>query len=215
VSPDSIGVYIEGSGGEVIKLNSSDENGTLTLGSYFNVEIVAANYTFVTISPNGANFYGLNQATGDLTQYARAAGGDLGPVVCNAVTAQPDAYNSMLPSPDGRHIFVADGESLHTFEAIQTPSPTSAPVLSSASPTVQTCSNGVAGIESSGSSGSTYCCPVGCQTCGGAGCGSSGVAAGLDRNSCCTSWILEAASYCSVSKEAPCIMGDMPSPTPG
>lgn len=31
-----------------------------------------------------------------------------GPVVCNVVTAQPDAYIYMLPSPDGRHIFVSD-----------------------------------------------------------------------------------------------------------
>ncbi|CAN0351414.1 unnamed protein product, partial [Ectocarpus sp. 8 AP-2014] len=71
--------------------------------------------------------------------------------------------------------------------------------------------NGVAGIESSGSS---YCCPVGCQTCGGVGCDSSGEAAGLDEYSCCTDFILEAGSYCLVSNEAPCIMDNMPSPTP-
>ncbi|CAM9281173.1 unnamed protein product [Ectocarpus sp. 8 AP-2014] len=116
VSPTSVGVYIEGIGGNVVMLDSSNDGGTLLLGDSFSDEVEPADYTSVAISPNGTIFYGLNQGTGDLFQHARTPDGDLGSVVCSVATAEPDAYNRLLPSPDGNHIFVADGERLLTFE---------------------------------------------------------------------------------------------------
>ncbi|CAM9462230.1 unnamed protein product [Ectocarpus sp. 4 AP-2014] len=135
VSPTSVGVYIEGIGGKVVMLNSSNDGGTLLLGDLFSDEVEPADYTSVAISPNGTIFYGLNQATGDLFQHARTPYGDLGSVVCSVATAEPDAYNILLPSPDGNHIFVAGGERLLTFEAGgQTLSPTSLPTTPFPSP---------------------------------------------------------------------------------
>ncbi|CAM9247691.1 unnamed protein product, partial [Ectocarpus sp. 12 AP-2014] len=135
VSPTSVGVYIEGIGGKVVILKSSKYGGTLLLGNSSSDEVEPANYTSVAISPNGTIFYGLNQATGDLFQHARTPDGDLGFVVCSVATAEPDAYNRLLPSPDGNHIFVADGERLLTFEVGgQTLSPTSLPTTPFPSP---------------------------------------------------------------------------------
>ncbi|CAM9342946.1 unnamed protein product, partial [Ectocarpus sp. 12 AP-2014] len=135
VSPTSVGVYIEGIGGKVVMLNSSNDGGTLLLGDSFSDEVDPADYTSVAISPNGTIFYGLNQATGDLFQHARTPDGDLGSVVCSVTTAEPDAYNRLLPSPDGNHLFVADGERLLTFEVgDQTLSPTSLPTTPFPSP---------------------------------------------------------------------------------
>ncbi|CAM9178731.1 unnamed protein product [Ectocarpus fasciculatus] len=136
VSPTSVGVYIEGIGGKVVMLDSSNDGGKLLLGGSFSDEVDPASYTSVAISPNGTTFYGLNQATGDLVQHARTPDGDLGPVVCGVATGEPDAYNRLLPSPDGNHIFVADGERVLTFEFAsgQTPSPTSLPTTLFPSP---------------------------------------------------------------------------------
>ncbi|CAM9220320.1 unnamed protein product [Ectocarpus sp. 12 AP-2014] len=138
VSPTSVGVYMEGISGNVVMLNSSNDGDTLLLGDSFSNVVDSSNYTSVAVSPDGTIFYGLNQATGDLFQHARTPDGEVGSVVCSVATGEPDAYNRFLPSPDGNHIFVADGERLLTFEVgDQTPSPTSLPttLIPSPSPT--------------------------------------------------------------------------------
>ncbi|CAN0355754.1 unnamed protein product [Ascophyllum nodosum] len=75
-----------------------------------------------------------------------------------------------------------------------TPVPTTAP---------DTCSNGIVGVERG-----TFCCALGCGTCGGTGCGEHGRDEGLTAEDCCTSRISESGVYCENSGNAPCIIGE-------
>ncbi|CAM9743359.1 unnamed protein product [Scytosiphon promiscuus] len=68
-----------------------------------------------------------------------------------------------------------------------------------------TCSNGFPGIQASNDNGEV-CCRAGCNQCGGAGCGSSGAAEGLDNTDCCINGILNNQVLCSTRLAAPCIM---------
>ncbi|CAM9446163.1 unnamed protein product, partial [Ectocarpus fasciculatus] len=68
--------------------------------------------------------------------------------------------------------------------------------------TVETCSNGIEGIDHKGE----VCCPVLCGQCGGSGCGSAGSVHGLDGESCCSSEVLAANVLCEVTGEAPCVI---------
>ncbi|CAB1098365.1 unnamed protein product [Ectocarpus sp. CCAP 1310/34] len=70
----------------------------------------------------------------------------------------------------------------------------------------ETCSNGVEGIDGNG----VVCCPLGCGQCGGAGCTTSGAAAGLGADSCCGGSIKASDEYCDETNEAPCIIGSRP-----
>lgn len=62
--------------------------------------------------------------------------------------------------------------------------------------TNSTCSNGLAGIESS-----DVCCDAACGQCGGAGCGNI---PGLEASDCCSSTIAATGQLCSVTNVAPC-----------
>eukprot|EP00752_Nemacystus_decipiens_P008459 g7561.t1 len=62
----------------------------------------------------------------------------------------------------------------------------------------QTCSNGLAGFESS-----SVCCPVGCGDCGGSGCAKFNLDLGKD---CCTGHVKDSGVLCSEAKSAPCII---------
>lgn len=64
-----------------------------------------------------------------------------------------------------------------------------------------TCEHGVAGVQSG-----SYCCTVGCETCGGSGCSARGF--NLTREDCCTTDIEVAGVLCSESETAPCIIGE-------
>ncbi|CAM9790785.1 unnamed protein product, partial [Ectocarpus fasciculatus] len=87
-----------------------------------------------------------------------------------------------------------------------TPAPTPAPTPTS----VNTCSNGLEGIDANG----VVCCPLACGQCGGAGCTTSGAAAGLDSSSCCGGGVKARDEYCDETNEAPCIIGSRPTPSP-
>ncbi|CAM9219746.1 unnamed protein product [Scytosiphon promiscuus] len=67
---------------------------------------------------------------------------------------------------------------------------------------VSRCSNGMEGIDGNG----VLCCPIGCQQCGGAGCTSSGAAAGLGGDSCCRQGVIASGVLCRESGSAPCII---------
>ncbi|CAM9967440.1 unnamed protein product [Ectocarpus sp. 12 AP-2014] len=68
---------------------------------------------------------------------------------------------------------------------------------------VETCSNGLQGIDGNG----VVCCPLECNQCGGTGCTTSGSAAGLGSESCCGGAIKASGEYCDDTNEAPCIIG--------
>lgn len=75
-----------------------------------------------------------------------------------------------------------------------------------------TCSDGTPGIENSSSG---VCCPTECGGCGGSGCHrfGGGRRAGLGRDFCCSSDVLEAELICGVNGQAaPCIIPDEPVP---
>ena len=63
-----------------------------------------------------------------------------------------------------------------------------------------TCSNGIAGIESSNGD---VCCLTACGQCGGVGCSSAG---GLTAAECCQSGIEEGGDLCEDTGTAPCII---------
>ncbi|CAN0124698.1 unnamed protein product [Scytosiphon promiscuus] len=79
--------------------------------------------------------------------------------------------------------------------------------LSPIDETASTCINGFEGIDGSG----IVCCSAGCTQCGGVGCSSSGLAAGLGSDSCCESGIIARDEYCEDTQQAPCIIGSRPS----
>ncbi|CAM9274203.1 unnamed protein product, partial [Ectocarpus fasciculatus] len=88
------------------------------------------------------------------------------------------------------------------------PSPTGEIVMDSSasqdeSCAVETCSNGLEGIDGNG----VVCCPTGCGQCGGAGCTTSGSAHGLGGDSCCGGGIMASDEYCDETNAAPCIIG--------
>ncbi|CAM9915071.1 unnamed protein product, partial [Hapterophycus canaliculatus] len=66
---------------------------------------------------------------------------------------------------------------------------------------VSTCLNGFEGLDGFGS----YCCPIGCNQCGGNGCASSGAENGLSGTECCGGGVKRAGVYCADSGAAPCI----------
>lgn len=66
------------------------------------------------------------------------------------------------------------------------------------------CGNGMAGYEDD-----DVCCPTECGQCGGAGCSTSGAAAGLGSDSCCYSGVKESKEDCEVTLSPPCVMGEM------
>eukprot|EP00903_Cladosiphon_okamuranus_P006680 g6520.t1 len=70
----------------------------------------------------------------------------------------------------------------------------------------QTCPGGIPGINTK----DIVCCPLSCGTCAGKGC--SGRPGG--KNACCGGGILSTQGYCSDTNQAPCIIGDSPTPTP-
>lgn len=72
-----------------------------------------------------------------------------------------------------------------------------------------TCSTGIAGVERDG-----YCCSLGCGICGGYGCSKRAREAGLMSKDCCISRISNSGVYCGDSGAAPCIIDDVPAPTP-
>lgn len=74
------------------------------------------------------------------------------------------------------------------------------------------CSNGLEGFEGTNENGSV-CCPLGCNQCGGAGCGQSGAGQGYDHTDCCINGVLnsyDGQKLCSVIPAAPCIMDGLP-----
>ena len=68
--------------------------------------------------------------------------------------------------------------------------------------TVQTCSNGIEGIDANG----VVCCPVGCGACAGSGCASRPGGS----SECCGGAIKSSGVYCDDSGAAPCIIGSAP-----
>ncbi|CAM9535703.1 unnamed protein product, partial [Pylaiella littoralis] len=68
-----------------------------------------------------------------------------------------------------------------------------------------TCSDGVTlGVDGNG----VVCCPLGCSTCGGPGCGAAG-------DDCCGGPIKASGVFCGDgTNPAPCILGSAPTPTP-
>eukprot|EP00903_Cladosiphon_okamuranus_P018201 g16743.t2 len=126
VSPNNVGIYIQGRNEEIVLMNSFDSGGALTLGTSYAVEVDPGNngYTFVTIHPDGTWVYALNQATGILSEYSRDSIGSL-THSCSVGTGILDKFNVILAY--GPFVFVADGDSIHTYEALQTPAPTPAP----------------------------------------------------------------------------------------
>ncbi len=52
-----------------------------------------------------------------------------------------------------------------------------------------------------------HSCPTGCTQCGGAGCGSSGEL-GFDGAACCINGILDSQPECSITRVAPCVIGE-------
>lgn len=68
-------------------------------------------------------------------------------------------------------------------------------------PVGETCSNGLAGVESTG-----VCCMEECITCGGAECSTR--VAGFGQFDCCVGPIVDTGVYCSESGEAPCIVDE-------
>ena len=68
------------------------------------------------------------------------------------------------------------------------------------------CSNGVPGIEGENGNGKV-CCPVGCNGCGGTGCGRIGAAAGLNNKDCCINGVLNNQPDCAdADGTAPCVI---------
>eukprot|EP00903_Cladosiphon_okamuranus_P005952 g5878.t1 len=128
MSPDSSSIYIHGrlSSGSVILLQNAPVGGEPSFVGDFISELPSSGYTFVAIHPDGSYLYALNEETGTLAQHARGANGSLtSSVVCEHVTGQVDTYNSILTSPDGRYLYVADGSTLYSFAThVQTAAPT-------------------------------------------------------------------------------------------
>lgn len=69
----------------------------------------------------------------------------------------------------------------------------------------QFCSNGLPGY-SSANNAAEFCCPLGCNFCGGIGCGSSGQESGLVGLDCCQSGIFSTQVFCKENVSAPCII---------
>jgi len=68
---------------------------------------------------------------------------------------------------------------------------------------LETCTNGLPGIDGSSEAGISVCCPINCGTCGGAGCSSS------DRpdSDCCPNEIIDSdPGDCADTVAAPCVM---------
>eukprot|EP00752_Nemacystus_decipiens_P006049 g5460.t1 len=117
VSPNNVGIYIEGRNAEIVLLDSSDgSGGAVTLGSSYAVEVDPGDYTFVTTHPDGMFLYCLAKGTGKLSEYSRDSGGALS-LACSVDTGAIDEYNTILAY--GSFVFVADGASIHTYEQIQ------------------------------------------------------------------------------------------------
>lgn len=69
----------------------------------------------------------------------------------------------------------------------------------------QVCSNGFPGFGSKNNA-AEFCCPLGCNFCGGVGCGSSGEEFGLFGIDCCQSGIFSTQVFCEYSGSSPCIV---------
>ncbi|CAM9836675.1 unnamed protein product, partial [Ectocarpus fasciculatus] len=112
-------------------------------------------------------------------------------------TMAPTTGNTTAPTPVPTPVPTPAGTDGHPTP-VTTPAPTEAP-------TAETCDGGITGIQVS-----DVCCSSSCGSCGGSGCTSREGGA----EACCGGGVRASERYCSVTGEAPCITGPVPTPAP-